>query len=76
MIGTGGRMELEIIDKVTGKIADIEKIAKTEEWAKDLLYVDMEGFALTQFGDLILLDECGKYVYCPSNRFIVRLVDV
>ena len=31
----------------------------------------MEGFAITQEGMLILLDECGKYTYCPDNRFKV-----
>ena len=31
----------------------------------------MEGFAITQDGMLILIDECGRYTYCPDNRFKV-----
>lgn len=61
----------EVKDKNTGDYADIETIASTEEWAKGLIYCDMEGFAITQDGYLILLDECGKYEYCPVDRFDV-----
>lgn len=61
----------EVKDKKTGDYADIETIASTEEWAKGLIYCDMEGFAITQDGHLILLDECGKYEFCPEDRFEV-----
>lgn len=61
----------EVKDNLTGDYADIETIASTEEWAKGLIYCDMEGFAITQDGHLILLDECGKYKYCPADRFEV-----
>ena len=60
-----------VVDKKTKKEADCYKIARKEDWAKCLCYCDMEGFAITQEGMLILLDECGKYTYCPDNRFKV-----
>ena len=58
-----------VVDRQTQKEADIYEIALKEDWAKDLCYCDMEGFAITQDGNLILLDECGKFVYCPYDRF-------
>lgn len=58
-----------VIDKQTQKEADDYKIVLEEDWAKVLCYCDMDGFAITQDGDIILLDECGKYAYCPYDRF-------
>ena len=69
MKGNETRLEFKVIDNNTGKEADIGKIALKEDWAKDLCYCDMDGFAITQDGSIILLDECGKYVYCPYDRF-------
>lgn len=68
---SGRLMELPfiVVDRQTQKEADIYEIALKEDWAKDLCYCDMEGFAITQDGNLILLDECGKFVYCPYDRF-------
>lgn len=64
-------MNFTVIDNKTGKEADCEKIALTEEWAKGLIYCDMEGFALLEDGTLVLLDECGRFEYCPADRFTV-----
>ena len=60
-----------VFDKNKNKEADCYKIALKEDWAKCLCYCDMEGFAITQDRMLILLDECGRYTYCPDNRFKV-----
>ena len=60
-----------VFDKKKNKEVDCYKIALKEDWAKCLCYCDMEGFAITQDGMLILLDECGRYTYCPDNRFKV-----
>ena len=62
-------MRFKVIDNNTGKEADICEIALKEDWAKDLIYCDMQGFAILDDGNLVLLDECGKYVYCPNGRF-------
>jgi len=61
----------KVIDNHTGKEADIEQIALTEEWAKNLIYCDMDGFYIGQDGTLILADECGNFVYCDTKRFKV-----
>lgn len=58
-----------VIDKKTGKEADEYEIALHEDWAKHLMYCDMEGFAIEQDGTLVLIDECGQLAYCPSDRF-------
>ncbi|MBP3265564.1 MAG: hypothetical protein J6L84_01315 [Clostridiales bacterium] len=65
-------MKFKVIDKKTGKEADVEEIALHEDWAKGLVYCDIEGFAITEDGELILADECGKFAYCPDGRFEVQ----
>ena len=64
-----------VIDKKTGEYPDLCKIALEEDWAKNLMYCDMEGFAIEEDGTLVLMDECGRYSYPPENRFEIRLVD-
>ncbi len=63
------KFEFSVVDKKTNKEADIGEIALKEDWAKGLIYCDMEGFAILEDGNLVLLDECGKWEYCPSGRF-------
>ncbi len=65
------RKTFRVIDTKTGKEADTYEIALHEEWAKGLIYCDMEGFAIEEDGTLILIGECGKYAYCPEGRFEV-----
>lgn len=62
-----------VIDKKTGAYPDLEKIAIEEDWAQGLIYCDMEGFALMEDGELVLMDECGRFKYCPPDRFEVVL---
>lgn len=64
-----------VIDNKTGEYPDLYNIALKEDWAKGLMYCDMEGFSINEDGQLILSDECGKFVYCPSNRFTVVFED-
>lgn len=64
-------MKFRVIDNQTGKEADPNEIANEEEWADSLVYCDIEGFAILEDGNLILLDECGNYEYCPEGRFTV-----
>lgn len=60
----------KVIDALTGKEANIEKIALCEDWAKRLVYSDMDGFYVGQDGQsLILADACGNYVFCDTERF-------
>ena len=46
-----------VIDKTTGHYPDIYNIALHEDWASELCYCDMEGFAIEEDGTLLLLDE-------------------
>lgn len=64
-------ISFNVIDPKTGKYPDLEKIARTEEWAQNLAYCDMNGFCINEDGNLILLDECWNYAYCPLDRFKV-----
>lgn len=64
-------MTFKVIDNKTGKEPDLEDIVLNERWAFDLIHCDMQGFAITDEGDLIMLDECGNYEFCPQGRFTV-----
>ncbi len=48
---------------------DLEGIALNCEWAKGLMYCDMQGFAVEPDGTLLLLDECGNHRYPPEGLF-------
>ena len=69
------KVSFSVIDNKTGGYPDLYKIALKEDWAKGLMYCDMEGFAINEDGQLILSDECGKFVYCPSDRFTIVFED-
>ena len=58
-----------VIDVKTGEYPDLEAIALHEDWAKGLVYCDMEGFAIEEDGSLLLMDECDNSRYCPIGRF-------
>lgn len=62
----------DVVDTKTGKYPELEKIALKEDWAKHLMYCDMEGFAIEEDGTLLLLDECGRQACCPAGRFEIR----
>ena len=62
----------DVVDKKTGKYPDWERIAREEDWAKELVYCDIDGVAIREDGFLILLDECGNCVSCPPDRFEIR----
>ena len=64
-------LKFDVIDPKTGKYPDLWNIALNEEWAMHLMYCDMEGFAINEDGQLILMDECGGCAYCPDERFKV-----
>lgn len=65
-------MKFTVIDKKTGEYPNVEKIALKEEWAKGLIYCDIDGFYIGENGELMLADECGNYAFCPPNRFEVK----
>lgn len=62
-----------VIDPQTHKEANPVAISKSEPWAKELT-CNIDGFALTESGHLVLFDNCGHLVYVPDGRFEVRQV--
>lgn len=62
----------DVIDPKTGEYPDLEHISRTEEWAKNLIPCDMDGFCINEDGNLLLMDECGNYSHCPIDRFDVK----
>lgn len=62
-------MKIKVIDNLTGKYPDLYNIVLKEEWAKGLICCDIDGFAVTEDGYLILIDECGNFAYAPNDRF-------
>lgn len=64
-------MQFDIIDTKTGWYPDVEKIALSEDWAKGLIYCDIDCFAMQGDGTLILIDDCGNIAYPPTGRFEV-----
>lgn len=66
-------MTLTVIDKRTERYPDVEKIALEEDWAKNLIYCDIDCFAICEDGSLLLMDDCGNVAYCPKDRFEVAL---
>lgn len=60
-----------VVDIQTGEEPDISEIALNEDWAKGLIYCDMEGFFIDENARLILADECGNYCFVPSDRYKV-----
>lgn len=64
--------EFEVINKKTKKpITDrqVDNIARKN----DLLVYDIDGFALTDCGQIILMDDCGKFCYLDMNKYTVRI---
>ena len=58
-----------VIDTSTGAEPDTMQLALKEEWAKNLVYCDIEGWALGEDGTLYLIDECGNVAYAPEDLF-------
>lgn len=78
-----GKFKFRVIDTRTNKDVthDEYDIALNEEWARELLYCDMEGWGLVLSRDfdepqLILLDECGKYEWAPDYYKIEFIIEV
>jgi len=74
-------MKFKVIDLQTDKEADLYKIVlesyRAKTWAKNLIYCDIEGWAVEDDGTLIVVDECGNFSYPPQERFkLVPLVEL
>lgn len=66
-------MEFTVKYKETGRPVNLEEIAE-EEWAKNLIQCDLEGFLIGEDGQLILADECGNFTYVPKEeKYLITL---
>ena len=63
-----GIRSFRVIDTKTGKEADTYEIALHEDWAKHLIYCDIDGWALGDDGSLMLLDDCLRAAYPPDRE--------
>ena len=66
-----GIRSFRVIDTKTGEEADSYEIALHEDWAKHLIYCDIDGWALGDDGSLMLIDDCGRFAYADRERFKV-----
>lgn len=65
-------MMIEIIDNSTGRPPSeklIDRIAK--EYG--LMEMDIDQFAVTEDGHVVLLDDCGRYSYVDTEGFNLRI---
>jgi len=65
-------MTFTVIDKETGREVServITEIAKNG----GLMEFDIDQFAVTEDGSLILLDDCGNFTYCVQDAFQIRI---
>lgn len=65
---TEGIRSFRVIDTRTGNEADTYEIALHEEWAKHLIYCDIDGWAIGDDGSLMLLDDCLRAAYPPDRE--------
>jgi hypothetical protein len=62
-------MTFTVIDKLTGQEADQIKIIRNESWASHLRTRDIDGWALMDYGTLVLIDNLNRIAYPPEGRF-------
>lgn len=68
-------MTFSVIDKDTGREVSekiISKIAKNG----GLMEFDIDQFAVTEDGSIVLLDECGNFTYCVQDAFEIKIDEV
>ena len=56
-----------VLDSKTRDLPDIDKITATELWARGASAASQ--FALLRDGTIILIDDTGRKISCPPNRF-------
>jgi len=50
---------------------DLIEIVQNEEWARDLVWTDIDGWAIDEYGSILLMDDCGNVRYAPRGRFSI-----
>lgn len=51
------------------EIGDLSQIALNEQWAQGLIYCDIDGFCVNEYGVLALVDDSGTMAFPPKGRF-------
>jgi hypothetical protein len=68
-------MTFEVVDKTTSIALDYKAIENLALRIGDnLIYCDIEGFALFEDGQVILCDECGNWAYVNMEKENLKLV--
>ena len=62
----------KVIDRRTAEEADIAMLAEKEAWVT-FRAENIEAFAITELGDLILCDKFGSFIICPLRRFEIKM---
>ncbi|GHU10976.1 hypothetical protein FACS1894151_10580 [Spirochaetia bacterium] len=65
-------MTFRVVDKTTGEEPDCQELAL--KFHKDLIYCDIESFAILEDGALILCDECGSFDYVDLDAENLKVV--
>ena len=72
-------MTFHVIDNNTGKEVTEETLRELTDKHR-LDYIDLEGFAITEEGRIILCDECGRFGYVNDymnpDRFKIVIDDI
>lgn len=71
-------MTFKVINKKTGKepIFDRNHLFK-EKWFKqsNLIWCDISGWAIDEYGYLLLIDDCNNIAYPPDGRYSVVFLE-
>lgn len=65
-------MTFTVIDKDTGREVSAQVIRKIANNG-GLMGMDIDQFAVTEDGSIILLDECGNFTCCVQGAFEIRI---
>lgn len=67
-------MRFRVIDNKTGK-APTDRVITNIARKNGLLEFDIDCFAITEDGFLLLIDDCGNIAYCDYKRFSIELLE-
>lgn len=65
-----------IIDKRTGEEVDIDNLIEELDIKTKIMVNDIEGFAIGEYGEIYLLDECGNFIFVEPDNYDIRLNNI
>lgn len=66
-------MTFRVIDKKTGK-EPTDRVITNIARNGGLMEMDIDQFFVGEDGSIILVDDCGKAVWCDMNRFEIQII--